>query len=62
MMWSPGYTLKNYFHQPPLKQHGLLGMWKRCKTYDQHHRKVKLIYIPQPGDTIVMSRARRYVV
>lgn len=59
MPWKKGCRLQLYLKQQPLAQYGLLGMWKRCKTVDQHRNKVKLNYMPQPGDTFVMSRVKQ---
>ena len=59
MAWREGLSVHRYLQTHPLREQGLLGMWKRCKTVNQHRAKVRLIYCPKPGDTIVMSRARR---
>ncbi len=59
LAWKEGCPLKLYLKQQPLAQHGLLGMWKHCKTVNQHRNKVKLNHCPKPGDTFVMSRVNR---
>jgi len=58
MAWRNGCSVHRYLQTQPLRQHGLLGMWKRCNTVNQHRTKVKLNHCPQPGDTIVISRVR----
>jgi hypothetical protein len=58
MPYRPGLTVKHYLHQEPLRQHPLLGMWKKCKAYNRDKQKVKLSYVPKPGDAVVIVRVR----
>ncbi len=53
-----GHTVKHYLHQDPLRQQPLLGMWKKCKAYNRDKQKVKLTYVPKPGDAVVIIRVR----
>lgn len=58
MKWQRGLTVKHYLHREPLRSHPLLGMWKKCKAYNRHKQKVKLTYVPTPGDAVVIVRVR----
>lgn len=59
MRWQKGLTVKQYLHQQPLRDYPLLGMWKRSKAYNRNKKKVKLSYVPCPGDAIVLFRSAR---
>jgi len=58
MAWQPGWQVKRYLHEQPLRAHSLLGMWKRCRAVNRERKKVKLNYVPPAGDAIVLSRTR----
>jgi len=53
-----GKTLKTYFHEQPLRDEHLLGLRSHCKMVNQHNQKIKLNYVPKPGDTVVLQRIR----
>lgn len=57
--WREGWNVKNYLHSQPLRQYPLLGIWHRCHRFNAKRQRVKLLYVPEPGDTIVLSLARR---
>lgn len=58
MRWREGWSVHRYLREQPLRSHALLGMWKKCKARNQHQQKIRLTYIPAPGDAVVLSRAR----
>lgn len=59
MAWMPQWTVKRYLHEQPLKSQPLLGLWMTAKAYNRKREKVKLNYVPPPGDAIVMQRVSR---
>jgi len=58
MPWRKGCTVKAYLQAQPLRQHPILGMWKKCKAFNRNKQKVKLSYVPVAGDAIVVVRVR----
>ena len=59
MPWREGQNVRNYLHTQPLRQYPLLAIWNRCYRYNAKRQKVKLLYIPEPGDYIVLIAAGR---
>jgi hypothetical protein len=57
--WREGWSIKSYLHSPDLRQYPLLGLWQRCRRFNAKRERVKLLYVPEPGDTIVLSLNRR---
>lgn len=59
MAYHKGWTVKMYLHAEPLRNHGILGMWKKSKAFNRRQERVKLGHVPMPGDAIVVTRVRR---
>lgn len=57
LSWNAEKQIRDYFKGPELRQYGLMGLRTRCRMTDQHQRRLRLTYIPKPGDTIVLQRA-----
>jgi hypothetical protein len=59
LRWQKGRSVRAYLHQPPLRGQPILGSWDRCKAYNRQKQKVRLSYVPTPGDAVVITRVRR---
>ena len=57
LFWSEGKAIRDYFKDPELRPYGLMALRASCRMIDQHHRRLRLTYVPRPGDTIIMQRA-----
>ena len=57
MPWQEGWSVKHYLREQPLRSYPLLAMWTRCRTLNRDKTKVRLTYVPPPGDAIVISRS-----
>lgn len=55
---KPGWNVRNYLRTQPLRRYPLLGLWKRCRRLNANKERIKLHYVPPPGDTIVLLRVR----
>lgn len=53
-----GWSVRNYLRTPPLRRYPLLGLWRRCRRFNAHRQRIKLHYVPSPGDTIVLALVR----
>lgn len=55
---KPEWSVRNYLRTSALKRYPLLGLWKRCRRLNAKKQRIKLHYVPFPGDTIVLVRVR----
>lgn len=53
VMWQKGRTVQQYLHMYPLRQTALLGRWRKLRCVNAKREKVRLRYVPVPGDVIV---------
>ena len=58
MRWQEGCSVKAYLHQQPLRDQPVLGFWDKCKAYNRDKKRVKLSYVPTPGDAVVIIRVK----
>lgn len=51
--WVQGKLLKQYLLHPQLRQYGVGALIKKCRVYNADKVRVRTIYSPKSGDTIV---------
>lgn len=51
--WVQGKLLKHYLLHPQLRQHGVGALTKKCRIYNADKVRVRTIYSPKSGDTVV---------
>lgn len=51
--WVPGKKLKHYLLEPVLRQQGVGALIKKCRIYNAKQQRIRPIYTPIAGDTIV---------
>jgi len=56
--WVKNKTVKDYFHEPAVKQYGLCAKKKHHKVYTPDGTTVKLNYSPKEGERLTMIRVR----
>ena len=57
MVWTEGRNIKSYFRDPLLKPYRLIAKRLRRTLINQATReRLRLISVPKPGDTILMTR------
>ncbi len=59
LYWVAGKQIRDYFKDPKLRPHGLMALRSSCRLTDGNHRRLRLTYVPKPGDTVVLQRAGR---
>lgn len=58
--WVDGKSLKQYFHEPVLKQEGIVARALRCHIYrETENLKVRMSYVPKVGETLTLVFAGR---
>jgi len=57
--WVKDRMLKHYLLHPQLRQHGVGALTKKCRIYNSDKIRVKTIYKPTAGDTVVFVIAPR---
>ena len=50
-----GARIGHYLKSGALRPHGLLTRAHRGKVYNKHGKRVKLTYVPFPGDVILLE-------
>lgn len=57
--WVKNKKVQGYLHDQPLRSYSLIRLWLKSRTVNAEGRKIKLCYVPRPGDTIFFSPAMR---
>lgn len=56
--WQTGKQVRQYLHDPSLRQYALVGQVVRLGLMNQSCKKLKLRSVPETGDVIFVGRSQ----